>query len=76
MYFSTVNCHPFTVYFLKTLDAFCYLIAIHVRYLEVVNMPCYCHLFPINHLIPNIWIIWVHCETINLQFRSQFSVEE
>lgn len=53
-----------------------YLIAIHVRYLSVVNMPCYHHLFTMNHRICDTWSIWVHCETISLQFRSHFSIEQ
>ena len=66
VYFSTVNRHSVTVYFLKMLDAFRYLIAIHVRYLEVVNMSWYCHLLAIYHLVGNTWIIfiWIHSEPI------------
>ena len=42
------------------LDALCYLIAIHMRYLEVVNMPCYYYLFAIYHLVERGALHTVH----------------
>ena len=54
---------------------FCYLARVYVRYLQVIDMPAYRHLRPINRLIRDAWIVWVKHEPIALEVPNELFVK-
>ena len=61
---------------LHTFDYQCQFLLIHVRYLQIIHMPYYCHLLAVSYIVYHTWIIPIQIEPFLLHIFQSFLVKK